>query len=207
MSQQVDVLCGDLASAYRTIKDQLSIVEMTTEFRTLISQELDVEDMLRISLEYILGKTGPTNGVVYLREAEAEFGIGAFVNYEWQDRNIMPSLEALGHLVCEPMEREPGLMKFEDAESFARSKGVDPDLFDKGEIVAFSCHRNTDCLAVVVLFRDKEHPFTDEVAGMLDALRDILAEQLGRILRVHKRSTFEWPEQGTDDSDWGDQAA
>ncbi len=207
MSEQVDVLCSDLASAYRNIKDQMSTVEMTTEFRTLISQELDVEDMLRTTLEYILKKVGPTNGVVHLREAEGEYGIGAFVNYEWQDRNIMPSLEKLGELLCGPMQSEDSLMKFEDAESFARQEGVDAALFEDSEIVSFTCNRNGTCLAIVTLFRSSSTPFTDEMAGMLDALRDILAEQLGRILRVYKRSTSEWPVESEDESDWGDLAA
>ncbi len=207
MSDQVDVLCSDLASAYRNIKDQMSTVEMTTEFRTLVSQELDVEDMLRTTLEYILKKVGPTNGVVHLREAEGEYGIGAFVNYEWQDRNIMPSLEQLGDMLCVPMQHEDALMKFEDAESFARQDGVDAALFEDSEIVSFTCNRDGNCLAIVTLFRNHSTPFTDEMAGMLDALRDILAEQLGRILRVHKRSTNEWPADQGDESDWGDLAA
>lgn len=207
MSEQVDVLCSDLASAYRNIKDQMSTVEMTTEFKTLVGQELDVEDMLRTTLEYILKKVGPTNGVVHLREAEGEYGIGAFVNYEWQDRNIMPSLERLGDLLCGPMQHEDALMKFEDAESFARQDGVDAELFEESEIVSFTCNRGGHCLAIVTLFRNNGTPFTDEMAGMLDALRDIIAQQLGRILRVHKRSADEWPTEQSDESDWGDLAA
>lgn len=207
MSQQVDVLCSDLASAYRNIKDQMSTVEMTTEFRTLVNQELDVEDMLRTTLEYILKKIGPTNGVVHLREDEGKYGIGAFVNFEWQDRNIMPSLEKLGEVLCGPMQAEDALMKFEDAQSFANHDGVDPDLFEDSEVVSFTCNRNGNCLAIVTLFRSSSTPFTDDMAGMLDALRDILAEQLGRILRVYKRSTNEWPRDTGDEADWGDLAA
>ncbi len=207
MSDQVDVLCGDLASAWSSIKDQLSIVETTTEFRTLISQELDVEQMLRTSLEYILEKIGPTNGVIYLREAEGEYGIGAYVNYEWQDRNIVPTLEELGRTVCPQMLNDPGLLKFDDASEFAQCGGVDSALFESSEIVACSCPREEDCLAVMVLFRRDASPYTESMACILDALRGVLAEQLGRILRVHKRSAQEWPEETVDDADWGDLAA
>ena len=69
------------------------------------------------------------------------------------------------------------------------------------------CNWQGTCLAVITLFRNAETPFTDEMASMLDALREILAEQLGRILRVHKRSLLEWPEDSCDDSDWNDLAA
>ena len=207
MSDQVDVLCGDLATAWSSIKDQMSIVETTTEFRTLIGQELDVEQMLRTSLEYIMEKVGPTNGVVYLREAEGDYGVGAYVNYEWQDRNILPTLEQLGTAVCPQMLNDPGLLKFDDASDFAQCEGVDTALFADAEVVACSCPRADDCLAVLVLFRRDTTPFTDSMASVLDALRTVLAEQLGRILRVHKRSTLEWPDETPDDADWGDLAA
>ena len=207
MSDQVDVLCGDLATAWSSIKDQMSIVETTTEFRTLIGQELDVEQMLRTSLEYIMEKVGPTNGVVFLREAEGDYGVGAYVNYEWQDRNILPTLELLGSAVCPQMQEDPGLLKFDDASDFAQCEGVDAELFNDAEVVACSCPRSDDCLAVLVLFRRSTTPFDDSMASILDALRMVLAEQLGRILRVHKRSTLEWPDETPDDADWGDLAA
>ena len=116
--------------------DQMSIVETTTEFRTLIGQELDVEQMLRTSLEYIMEKVGPTNGVVFLREAEGDYGVGAYVNYEWQDRNILPTLELLGSAVCPQMQEDPGLLKFDDASDFAQCEGVDAELFNDAEVVA-----------------------------------------------------------------------
>ena len=202
MSNQVDVLCGDLASAYTNIKDQLSLVEMMTEFRTLIGQELDVEQMLRTSLEYMLEKIGPTNGVVYLRESEGDYGIGAYVNYEWQDRNILQSLEELGAAVCHQMTGNVGLLKFDDAGEFSSCDGVEAELFESSEVVACTCMFGSEPLAVLVFFRKDTSPFTDEMAGMLDALRSVLAEQLARILRVHKRSELEWPDESFDESDW-----
>ncbi|MBM44154.1 MAG: hypothetical protein CMJ36_03955 [Phycisphaerae bacterium] len=202
MSDQVDVLCGDLASAYTNIKDQLSLVEMMTEFRTLIGQELDVEQMLRTSLEYMLEKIGPTNGVVYLREAEGDYGIGAYVNYEWQDRNILQSLEELGAAVCPQMTKSAGLLKFDDAAEFARCDGVEAELFESSEVVACTCMFGNEPLAILVFFRKDATPFTDEMAGVLDALRSVLAEQLARILRVHKRSELDWPDEQFDESDW-----
>jgi hypothetical protein len=154
-------------------------------------------------------KVGPTNGVVYLRESEGDYGVGAYVNYEWQDRNILPTLEQLGKAVCPQMQNDPGLLRFDDASDFSKCEGVDTELFSSTEVVACSCPREDDCLAVLVLFRRDASPFTDSMASVLDALRTVLAEQLGRILRVHKRSALEWPEEtpDADDADWGDMAA
>lgn len=204
MSDQVDVLCGDLASAYKSMHTQMSEVAMSAEFRTLLAQELDVEDMLRTSLEYILKKIGPTNAVVYLQEAPGQYGVGAYVNYQWPDRDLMPTLHVLGDTLCASMTHERSLVRFDDAQAFAAAKGDDAAMLDGSQVVAFSCHRGDtqdECLAIFALFRDASQGFADEHAETLDVLRKIASEQLARIIRVHHRSRPEWPDEPTQ-QDW-----
>ena len=204
MSDQVDVLCGDLASAYKSMHTQMSEVAMSAEFRTLLAQELDVEDMLRTSLEYILKKIGPTNAVVYLQEAPGQYGVGAYVNYQWPDRDLMPTLHVLGDTLCASMATERSLVRFDDSAAFAASKGDDAAMLEGSQVVAFSCHRGDgqeDCLAIFALFRDADPGFADEQAETLEVLRKITSEQLARIIRVHHRSRPEWPDEPSQ-RDW-----
>lgn len=220
MSEQVDVLCNDLASAYRSMKDQMSDAVIVSEFKTLISQELDVEDMLRTSLEYMLRRLGPTNAVVYLPETPGRFGIGAYVNYDMTDRDPMPIYQALGEAVCSRMQTETGLVRYEDGEAWARAKSLDTEALADMDMIAFGCRHRDETLAVITFFRDNENPFDDETAGLLDSLRNVLGEHLGRIVRIHRRGKAEWPredtndnhtnidfDQSNNDSEWGDQAA
>ena len=199
MSEQVDVLCSDLASAYRSMRSQMTDVAMSSEFKTLVSQELDVEDMLRTSLEYILKRIGPTNAVVYLKEGDEQYGVGAYVNYQWQDEDLMPMLCELGDVVCKPMSNEHDLIRFEDTSEFANTAGGLMKMIEGADVSAFSCHRGEECLAVFVLFRDAEVGFDDQHAATLDVLRSIIAEQLSQIVRIHKRSRPEWPEEPADE--------
>ena len=201
MSDQVDVLCGDLASAYKSMHTQMSEIAMSAEFRTLLSQELDVEDMLRTSLEYVLKKLGPTNAVVFLQEAPGQYGVGAYVNYQWPNRDIMPTLRLLGSTLCPSMSTERELVRFDDASEFAAASGEDAKLLNGSQVVAFSCFRGDECLAVFTLFRDAENGFGDDDAEMLDVLGQIIAEQLTRIIRVHQRSRPEWPSEPSE-GDW-----
>ncbi|MCP4835833.1 MAG: response regulator, partial [Phycisphaera sp.] len=67
-------------------------IAMCSEFRTLLRQELDVEDLLRTALEYLLVKTGPTNAAVYLAGGDGRFGLGAYVNFEHARRTVEPML-------------------------------------------------------------------------------------------------------------------
>ena len=207
MSEQVDVLCGDLASAYRTMREQMSDVAMSSEFKALISQELDVEDMLRTSLEFILKKIGPTNAVVYLKEGDKQYGVGAYVNFQWQDTDLMPMLRELGDLVCPAMATEHELVRFDDTSELASELGGDLGMLRGSQLASFSCHRDDEeCMAVFVLFRAADTGFSPEDATTLDVLRTIIAEQLSQIIRVHKRSKPEWPDEPAEDG-WGDLAA
>jgi hypothetical protein len=223
MSEQVDVLCGDLASAYRSMRDQMSDAVIVSEFNTLISQELDVEDMLRTALEYMLRRLGPTNAVVYLPESPGRFGIGAYVNYDMTDRDPMPLYKALGNSICDSLRDEHSLVRYEDGGAWARSNQIETELLDNSEIIAFACRARGETLAILTFFRDASSPFEDSIAGMLDSLRDALGAQLGRIVRIHRRGRDEWPvendadaglefgkDSSTDEQDgneWGDMAA
>jgi FixJ family two-component response regulator len=206
MSDQVDVLCGDLASAYRTMREQMSDVAMSSEFKALITQELDVEDMLRTSLEFILKKIGPTNAVVYLKEGNQKYGVGAYVNYQWQDTDLMPMLQELGDLMCPAMSTEHELIRFDDTEELAGSAGGPLSKLSGSQLTAFSCHRDDECMAVFSLFRDEDKGFTEEDATTLDMLRTLISTQLAQIIRVHKRSKPEWPDEPSEDN-WGNLAA
>jgi DNA-binding response OmpR family regulator len=206
MSDQVNVLCGDLASAYRTMREQMSDVAMSSEFKALISQELDVEEMLRTSLEYILKKLGPTNAVVYLKEGDKQYGVGAYVNFQWQDTDLMPTLRDLGNLICPGMSTEHELVRFDDTAELAHDVGGHLSMLSGSQLASFSCHRDDECLAVFAFFRDADIGFSSEDATTLDVLRTIITEQLAQIIRVHKRSRPEWPDEPVEDS-WGDLAA
>ncbi len=223
MSEQVDVLCGDLASAYRSMRDQMSDAVMVSEFNTLISQELDVEDMLRTALEYMLRRLGPTNAVVYLPESPGRFGIGAYVNYDMTDRDPMPLYKALGNSICDSLRDEHSLVRYEDGGAWARANQIETELLDNSQIIAFACRSRGETLAVLTFFRDASSPFEDSIAGMLDSLRDALGAQLGRIVRIHRRGRDEWPSENAgetglefgqdaqaddhDGTEWGDMAA
>jgi FixJ family two-component response regulator len=206
MSEQVDVLCGDLASAYRNMREQMSDVALSSEFKALISQELDVEEMLRTSLEFVLKKIGPTNAVVYLKEGGNQYGVGAYVNFQWQDTDLMPMLRELGKLVCPAMATEHELVRFDDTNEFANEVGGPLSMLHESQLASFSCHRDDECMAVFILFRDADTGFSPEDATTLDVLRTLIAEQLSQIIRVHKRSKPEWPDEPAEDN-WGDLAA
>ena len=213
IADQVDTLCNDLVTAYHQLTEQINDVAMATEFRTLLRMELDIEELLRTSLEYLLSKTGPTNAAVFLPDGDGIYNLGAYVNYDCPREMIDSLLDHLCKAICPQMAGEEEIVAFDDAREFAEWIGASDTLLADSQVVAFSCQHEGECLAVIVLFRSVESPFNPTLAGTLDILRATFAEQLSRLIRVHHRARPQWPdeahddEQDFDDFGWGNLAA
>ena len=202
ISDQFDVLCYDMMSTYQDLTDQVDEASMASEFRTLLRQELDLEEALRTTLEYLLVKTGPTNAAVFLPDSDQIYSLGAYVNYDCPRESIDRLLDHLCCAICPQMSDETDFVKFDDAEEFATWLGMDDELFADSQVVAFSCQHEGECLAIVVLFRSTAQPFEPKIARTLDLLRTIFAEQLSQIIKVHHRTSPEWPkDQDADEYD------
>jgi FixJ family two-component response regulator len=197
ISDQVDSLCNDLVNAYQDIAEQMNDVAMSSEFRTLLKQELDVEDLLRTTLEYLLTKTGPTNAAVFLPDSSGSYNLGAYVNYDCPRQTIGVLLDHLCHAICPQMANEPEIVSFDDADEFAEWIGTDAGFLAGSQVIAFSCRHKKDCLAVIVLFRNKSTQFGATLGSVIDALRPIIAEQLSNVIRVHHRARPSWPKEAT----------
>jgi DNA-binding response OmpR family regulator len=214
IARQVDTLADDLSHVYSDIAEQMSDVAMAAEFRTLLRQELDVEDLLRTTLEYMLTKTGPTNAAVFLpdgsslsgeggnKKKHVSYGLGAYVNYDCPRETVSAMLDHLCGAICPQMVSETEIVSFDDAGEFSEWIGVDAEFLADSHIIAFSCLHKGDCMAVIVLFRGKSQRFDERTAGMLDTLRTIIAEQLRTVVKVHHRaSDSAWPRDIEDEDD------
>jgi len=199
IAEQVDVLCKELVAAYEETNEQVNEATMVSEFRTLLRQELDVEDMLRSALEYLLTKTGPTNAAVFLPDEGGAWSLGAYVNYDCPRESIASLLETLGEAVCPQMAEEDELVRFEDTQEFAEWVGTDVAVLAQCQVIAYACMHEGRCMAIVVLFRNRSQPFAESLAHTLDLLRPIFAAQLHQIVRVHHRLSGLWPRQAIDE--------
>jgi len=208
ISDEVDTLCTDLGSAYQDLSEHLDDVAVASEFRTLARLDLDVEDLLRTTLEFLLAKIGPTNAAVFLPETGGQYNLGAYVNYDCPRESIDDLLDPLCDAVCPQLAEEEDFIAFEDAEAFARWLDLDRGFIAESQVLAFSCRHEGECLAVIVLFRHRSTPFLRDIAVTLDTIRVIFANQLARIIGIHHRGKSEWPDdlhegESEWDDDWG----
>jgi FixJ family two-component response regulator len=189
---------------------------MVAEYRALLRQELDLEELLRSGVEYLIGKTGPSNAAVFLPGGDGEWTLGAYVDSDCPRTVAQPMLDRLASDLCPELAGSDDLMRFEDTAEFVASVGLGDSCVAGSEIVAWPClaarpgSEERDCLAVFVLFRGHETGFSDELASVIDALRGVFAEQVATVLRVHHRATGGWPTEreahdgtdGQDGEDW-----
>jgi DNA-binding response OmpR family regulator len=197
-------LAGNLEGIERDRRREIDDAVVSSEFRTLLRQELDVESLLRTAMEYMLTRTGPTNAAVFLNNGNERWGLGAYVNYRIPRASIAVALDRISEEVCAGVAEQEGLLRFGDVAEFVESVGPEAEPLADQEIIAFGCHHEGKCLAVVVLFRDRREPFAEPTAGALDLMRQVLAQQMAAIVRIHHRASPQWPQEAADDRDEGE---
>lgn len=211
-AQQVDVLASDLADAYREIAYQMGHSTLANEYADLVGSELDVESLLRCTLEYILGKTGPTNAAVYLPTGSDDYALGAYVNYDMNKDSADVMLDHLADTLAPGFAEECEIRQFQSAEELAHVVPSASDWIGDQSSVVFACRNEGETLAVAALFRDARDPISEEALVHLEAIRGVFARQLAKVIAVHNRHKpkdawpgFEIDESGEDEGEtYGD---
>ena len=146
-------------------------------------------------MQYMLTKTGATNAAVFLPGAKpTQFGLGAYVHYDCPRTTAEPLLSRLADEICPRIAASDDILRFADTAEFVESIGLEASVLDESELVAWPAHHGDECMGVFFLFRNRSEPFKDELAGLIDALRPVFAAQMAKLVRVHHRSKFSWPE-------------
>lgn len=203
VTRQVSSLCGDMVDAYQELSGQVLQISIASEFNSLIRQELDVESLLRTSLEFILAKTGPTNAAVFLPATSSDFSLGAYVNYDCPKDAADVLLEHLAGIVAPRMEGQTELKVFSSDSELRDFMGDDAHWLEGSNAIAFACHQEDECLAVVILFRDRRSPFAASLLPGLRIISELFGKQLGRVIHIHHRHLpkDKWGGFGTDEGE------
>jgi hypothetical protein len=184
---QVSSLCSDMVNAFQEMADKVCEITTASEFGGIIRQELDVESVLRTALEYVLAKCGSTNAAVFLPSDSQDFTLGAYVNYDCPKDALDMMLEHLVGIVAPRVQDEEGITILTDEHQLADFFGDDAHWLADCTATAFSCRHKGECLAVVLLFRDRRTPFSESALETLRIISGVFGHQLARIVRVHHR--------------------
>ena len=184
---QIESLCDDLAGAYERLSDQMTKVAISSEFNSLVRQELDIEGLLRTVLEYALSRLGPTNAAVFLPSSTGEHTLGAYVNYDVPKDAAEMLLDHLNTVIPHRFEDAPGAVHISSDEALRRALGEDAHWLEGRSLVVLPCIREGETLAIVAFFRDSVTPFTPSQLESCDIIADLFGKQIARVIHVHHR--------------------
>ncbi len=198
---EVDSLCKELEAACSELDAHAGTLRLASEFRAVIDQELDIEKLLRATLEFMLRRTGPTNAAVYLPSNHSDYSLGAYVNYDCPKDTADMLLDHLADTLAPAFADTTGVVVMDDEDELAAHLGADAHWLSGNRVITFACRDADECLAVVTFFRDRDKPFPEDLPQNLDALRDVFAAQLAKVVRVHHRLVPDKGWLGADDAD------
>jgi DNA-binding response OmpR family regulator len=189
IAHQVDILCNDLVIAYQELAQQVHTLSHGSEFAGLINHELDLEALLRRTLEFLLQKAGSTNVAIFLPASTdpGEYSLGGYVNYECSSESAEILLEHLADALAPKMVGANRLVHITENQELSQWLGDDLSFLTDSHLVAFPCHHEDETLAVVVLFRHETQPFGHTVVQTCNCIAPVLAETLAKVVRVHHR--------------------
>jgi FixJ family two-component response regulator len=187
VARQVDVLCNDLVSAYHELASQMQVMVQTSEFNARIQHELDLEAVLRRTLEFVLEKAGPTNAAIYLPSTGDEYSLGGYVNYDCTVQGAELLLQHLGDVAAPKVVARGGLVHITDNKAMKDWLGDQSDYLVDQHLLAFPTIHKDETLAVLVLFRDKTRPFSATLVDACNIIAPLLAQYLAKLIRIHHR--------------------
>lgn len=206
LTKQVSHLCENLAGAYRELSEQMTLVTVASEFNALVRQELDLESLLRVGVEYMLGKTGPTNAAVFLPATSGDYSLGAYVNYDCPKDSAEVLMDQLAASVAPRLDAEEGVVAMNSPRELRDRLGDGAEWLEGMSVMSAACRHEKECLAVIVLFRPASAPLGEEVGRTFGLIARVFARQLARVIHVHHRHLpkHKWgfpgdPADGADD--------
>jgi FixJ family two-component response regulator len=187
VNDQVDTLCQDLVSAYQDLANQMDQAMHGTEYAAVLDNELDLETLIRRTLEFLVRKLGKAHGVVYLPCNSDEYSLAGFVSYDSADGPAEMLMDDLADRLVPAVGRQDQPVKLTNHQDIAEWTGDEKGPLQGQHILAFPCRDDDETLAVVCLFRDEAEPFDGQAKDIAGAVAPKLGDALGRMIRIHYR--------------------
>lgn len=162
-------------------------VSVASEFKGLIKHELDIEALLRTTLEFVLSRTGPTNAAVFLPTTSGDFSLGAYVNYDCPKDTCDILLDHMANVVAPKFERQIGIAHLVTPGELKARIGEDAAWLGESAVAAMACRHDGETLAIFLLFRDRRSVFPPTVLEQVKTVGELFAAQLARVIHIHHR--------------------
>lgn len=206
VGKQVDLLCNDLIGAYGDLSRQLNDIRAQESFRKYIGRTNDLEQMLCHSMDWLLRQLGYSNVAIWLASDDQEFQLGAYMKHTLPGEDAMTAAMKDG-LVRRTVQGGWLLLNGDDVQQ--QLSEAELDYLADQSILGVNCTYLGECLAVIVLFRNGNDPFTQEHAAMVRQISPLFAAALAEVVRKARNEEsgrdgddYADPDGGDDSADW-----
>jgi DNA-binding response OmpR family regulator len=162
-------------------------ITTASEFKGLIRQELDIENLLRTTLEFVLARSGPTNAAVFLPTTSGDYSLGAYVNYDCPKDTCDVLLDHLANSVAPKFEALRSVLHVTTRAELDKYIDGEAAWLGDSHVVAYCCKHEGETLAIFMLFRDRRSPFAPGVLDQVQTIGELFAAQLARVIHIHHR--------------------
>ncbi|MSR17659.1 MAG: hypothetical protein EXS00_00565 [Phycisphaerales bacterium] len=200
LSERLGGVCGDLASAWEQFEERSSVISRVGEFRALLSQELEIDDVVRTAMQYLLRVVGPTNIAVFTRNASA----WKLAGYAKEDTPRPSAAQLLSQLIeewCPALAESAGVVLGVGNEAANAEANRFVEVLGGRSGLAFCGRHEGSPEVIVVCFRRADRPFDRASVASVEALRDIFADAVERMGRILHRAQPSWPSGSPDSVD------
>lgn len=187
LDRQMDRICADLSRAPGSLSLQVRDVAMASELNTLLRQELELEGLLRTTLEFAARRIGSANAAIFLTEHAGDFGLGAYVNYDCPRDTAEELLEEMAGSLAPCLAQRDGVVLLARNEDVREVVGSRCAWLDDSAVCSCVCKPDGECLGVVVFFRDVRQGFSEIDQATVRVISALFGRQLSRVVKTSTR--------------------
>lgn len=197
LEAQVLQMASGLAAAEQAACEREERAALSSEFRTLVAQETDIDSVISIGGHYLVARMGATNAALFVLDSE-RWRLGGYVRDDLARRAAGGLLDHIADAWCARIAAHAGCVRISPAEPAPEGWSALSGLLPGRHVLAFACYGQEGALiahpvATVVLFRDASRPFGPECGRAAEALGPAFGASIDRVRRVLSRARPSWP--------------
>ena len=197
LEAQVLQMASGLAAAEQAACEREERAALSTEFRTLVAQETDIDSVISIGGHYLVARMGATNAALFVLDSD-RWRLGGYVRDDLARRAAGGLLDHIADTWCTRIAAHSGCVRISPAEAAPDGWAALSGLLPGRHVLAFACYGQEGALiahpvAAVVLFREASRPFGPECVRAAEALGPAFGASIDRVRRVLSRARPSWP--------------
>ncbi len=197
LEAQVLQMASGLAAAEQAACEREERAALSSEFRTLVAQETDIDSVISIGGHYLVARMGATNAALFVLDSD-RWRLGGYVRDDLARRAAGGLLDHIADTWCTRIAAHAGCVRISPAEPAPDGWAALSGLLPGRHVLAFACYGQEGALiahpvAAVVLFRDASRPFGPECVRAAEALGPAFGASIDRVHRVLSRARPSWP--------------